>query len=305
MRARHATRAAAVHVVPCGIVGCSKRGDADSTQAALERGRIRQWPYSLKTPVLGTALEGSAKVQLDFRTRELTIKLVYYGPALSGKTTNLQALHRVVDRESTGRLMTLDTKDDRTLFFDLLPLNFKAKSGVSVRIKVFTVPGQAIHASTRRLVVQGADGVVFVADSQKAETQNNTTAFLDLKSNLEANGLSLKSMPVVIQFNKRDLPAETIRSNEELEELARRGREPVYLAVATQGGGVVESFLGLLQATWSVLNEQHQFDRKFGFESDAFVQMVANKLGATGPASRLIGARLGSAARAAAGQNGK
>lgn len=234
-------------------------------------------------------------MQLDFRTRELTIKLVYYGPALSGKTTNLQSLHRVVDREATGRLMTLDTKDDRTLFFDLLPLNFKAKSGVSVRIKVFTVPGQAIHASTRRLVVQGADGVVFVADSQRSETQNNTTAFLDLKSNLEANGLTLRSMPVVIQFNKRDLPPESIRSNEELQELARRGKEPVYLAVATQGTGVVETFVGLLQLTWQALNDQHQFDRKFGFESDAFVQMVANKLGSSAPVLRLVNARLGGA----------
>lgn len=240
-------------------------------------------------------------MQLDFKTRELTLKLVYYGPALSGKTTNLQALHKVVDRDATGRLMTLDTKDDRTLFFDLLPLNFKAKSGVSVRIKVFTVPGQTIHASTRRLVVQGADGVVFVADSQRNETQNNTAAFLDLKSNLEANGLSLKSMPVVIQFNKRDLPAASIRSNEELDDLARRGREPVYLAVATGGAGVVETFIGLLQVTWQALNDQHQFDRKFGFEPDAFVQLVASKLGANGPAARLINARLGGAAPARQG----
>jgi signal recognition particle receptor subunit beta len=238
-------------------------------------------------------------VQLDFKTRELTIKLVYYGPALSGKTTNLQALHRVVDRDATGRLMTLDTKDDRTLFFDLLPLNFKVKSGVSVRVKVFTVPGQAIHASTRRLVVQGADGVVFVADSQQKETQNNTTAFLDLKNNLEANGLSLKSMPVVIQFNKRDLPAERIRSNEELQELARRGREPVYLAVAMQGVGVVESFIGLLQLTWQSLNQQHEFDRKFGFEAGAFVQMVAQKLGTNAPVASLINSRLGGAAAGA------
>ena len=234
-------------------------------------------------------------MQLDFRTRELTIKLVYYGPALSGKTTNLVALHKVVEKDSTGRLMTLDTKDDRTLFFDLLPLNFKSKSGLSVRVKVFTVPGQAIHASTRRLVVQGADGVIFVADSQKAETQNNTAAFLDLKSNLEANGLTLKNMPVVIQFNKRDMPPELIRTNEELVDLARKGREPVYLAVAMKGSGVVESFLGLLQMTWKSLNEQHDFDKKFGFEPDAFVQMVANKLGANGPASRLINTRLGAA----------
>lgn len=240
-------------------------------------------------------------MQLDFRTRELTIKLVYYGPALSGKTTNLQALHEVVAKDATGRLMTLDTKDDRTLFFDLLPLSFKSTSGVSVRIKVFTVPGQAIHASTRRLVVQGADGVVFVADSQKAETKNNAAAFLDLKSNLEANGLSLEKMPVVIQFNKRDLPPELIRTPEELRELAQRGREPVYLAVAMQGVGVVESFLGLLQMVWRVLNEQHHFDEKFGFESGAFVQLVASKLGVHGPATQRINTRLGGAAAAARG----
>lgn len=236
-------------------------------------------------------------MQLDFATRELTIKLVYYGPALSGKTTNLQALHKVVEAGSTGRLMTLDTKDDRTLFFDLLPLNFKAKGGLSVRVKVFTVPGQAIHASTRRLVVQGADGVAFVADSQVSETQNNAAAFADLKKNLEANGLSLKNMPLVIQFNKRDMP--NVRAQAELEELARRGREPVYLAVATQGIGVVESFIGLLTVTWEALSKEHDLDRKFGFESDAFVQLVANKLGANQPVRKLLCARLGAAQAAA------
>ena len=264
---------------------CPVGGRGGDPQPGRESGRIES-----VYPCFGS-LEGS-QVQLDFRSRELTIKLVYYGPALSGKTTNLQSLHKVVAQDSTGRLMTLDTKDDRTLFFDLLPLNFKAKSGVSVRLKVFTVPGQTIHASTRRLVVQGADGVVFVADSQRAETQNNTTAFLDLKANLEANGLSLKTMPVVIQFNKRDLPPDQIRTNEELAELAKRGREPVYLAVAMKGSGVVETFLGLLSMTWRALNEQHDFDKKFGFEPDAFVQMVATKLGAHGPASRLINTRL-------------
>ena len=173
-----------------------------------------------------------------------------------------------------------------------------------MRIKVFTVPGQQIHASTRRLVVQGADGVVFVADSQHAETQNNTAAFLDLKSNLEANGLSLKNLPLVIQFNKRDLPASAIRTREELDELAKRGREQVYLAVATQGTGVVESFLGLLQTTWQSLNQQHSLDKKFGFESDAFVQMVANKLGANAPVLRLINTRLGGVPAAARSQGG-
>jgi mutual gliding-motility protein MglA len=230
-------------------------------------------------------------LQLDFAARELTIKLVYYGPALSGKTTNLQALHKVVEAGSTGRLMTLDTKDDRTLFFDLLPLNFKAKGGLSVRVKVFTVPGQAIHASTRRLVVQGADGVAFIADSQVAETQHNAEAFADLKRNLEANGLTLKNMPLIIQFNKRDLP--NVRSDAELLELARKGREPVYMAVAPKGVGVVESFVGLLQLSWNALTKEHDLDRKFGFESDAFVQMVANKLGTSQPVRKLVSARLG------------
>ena len=232
-------------------------------------------------------------MQLDFRTRELTIKLVYYGPALSGKTSNLQALHRVVDRDATGRLMTLDTKDDRTLFFDLLPLNFKAKSGVSVRIKVFTVPGQQIHSSTRRLVVQGADGVVFVADSQHVETQNNATAFLDLKSNLETNGLSLKNLPVVIQFNKRDLPA--VRSDAEIAADAAKGREPVYLAVATRGLGVVESFVGLLHLTWSALDAEHDLNKKFGFDAPAFLGQVAKKLGNKQTVPELLAACVGGA----------
>ncbi|MCA9630533.1 MAG: gliding motility protein, partial [Myxococcales bacterium] len=157
-------------------------------------------------------------MQLDFAARELTVKLVYYGPALSGKTTNLQALHQASDTESSGRLMTLETKDDRTLFFDLLPLTFKGTGGLSVRLKVFTVPGQVIHASTRRLVVQGADGVAFIADSQESETQHNAESFMDLKENLKANGLLLKQMPLIIQFNKRDLT--DIRSDAEIAELA-------------------------------------------------------------------------------------
>ena len=98
-------------------------------------------------------------MQLDFAARELTIKLVYYGPALSGKTTNLQAIHQLVSEDGRGRLMTLDTRDDRTPFFDLLPLSFQAGSGLQVRIKLLTVPGQVIHNATRRLVLQGADGL--------------------------------------------------------------------------------------------------------------------------------------------------
>jgi mutual gliding-motility protein MglA len=194
-------------------------------------------------------------VQIDFVNRELTIKLVYYGPALSGKTSNLLALHRVAEPSASGRLMTLETKDDRTLFFDLLPLTFRSEGGLAVRLKIFTVPGQVIHASTRRLVVQGADGVAFIADSRESETENNAESFMDLKENLKQHGMLLKQMPVVIQFNKRDLP--DIRSDQDIAELAGQGREPVYLAVATRGQGVVESFFGLLHLNWSALDADH------------------------------------------------
>src|SRR5262249_61117581 len=102
--------------------------------------------------------------------------------------------------------MTLETRDDRTLFFDMLPLTFRADKEIAIRIKLFTVPGQVLHGATRRLVLQGADGVAFIADSQLAETENNAAAFLDLRENLTANGMSVAEMPLVIQCNKRDRP---------------------------------------------------------------------------------------------------
>lgn len=236
-------------------------------------------------------------MQLDFLAKELTIKLVYYGPALSGKTTNLVSLHKATDQGTAGRLMTLETKDDRTLFFDLLPLSFQGRGGVSVRLKVFTVPGQVIHASTRRLVVQGADGVVFVADSQVEETQHNTESFVDLKNNLNSSGISLKEMPLVIQFNKRDMP--NVRTEAELAALAAQGKEPVYLAVATRGEGVAETFVGLLNLTWQRLEAEHQLSKKFGLDADAFLEDVCHKLG--GNFSQLGSAALGSEPKQAGG----
>jgi mutual gliding-motility protein MglA len=230
-------------------------------------------------------------LQFDFVAKELTIKLVYYGPALSGKTTNLQSLHLLVDSGSRGRLMTLETRDDRTLFFDMLPLAFRAGKELSLRIKLFTVPGQVIHGTTRRLVLQGADGVVFVADSQLGETEHNATAFLDLSENLKANGMKLGDMPLVIQFNKRDLP--DVRTDAELVALARRGKEPVFPAIATTGKGVAETFLGLLHLTYTVLDAQHKLKDKLGLSANALVAHVANRLGSQVSAEQLLRARLG------------
>jgi mutual gliding-motility protein MglA len=203
-------------------------------------------------------------LQLDFQARELTIKLVYYGPALSGKTTNLQAIHRLLSPEGRGRLMTLETRDDRTLFFDLLPLTLSTDSGLTVRVKLFTVPGQVIHNSTRKLVLQGADGVAFIADSQLNEVRANQASFKDLRKNLRENGMDPTVMPVVIQYNKRDLP--NIRGEEEIARMASMGRERTYLATATHGTGVMETFMGLLAAAWENLEQQHSLEQRFGLD---------------------------------------
>jgi len=242
-------------------------------------------------------------LQFDFAAKELIIKLVYYGPALSGKTTNLQSLHVLADTGSRGRLMTLETRDDRTLFFDMLPLTFQAEKEISIRIKLFTVPGQVIHGSTRRLVLQGADGVAFIADSQLAETENNAAAFVDLRDNLKANGLKIGQMPLVIQFNKRDLP--NVRSDVELVELARRGKEPVFPAVALSGQGVLETFMGLLNRTYAGLNAQHNLKQKFGISDNVLLEDVAKKLGAKVPVEELLRSALGGTPAVAAASPGK
>ncbi len=231
-------------------------------------------------------------MQINFAAKELTIKLVYYGPALSGKTTNLKSLHALTSKEARGRLMTLETKDDRTLFFDMLPLAFKAKDGgASLRIKVLTVPGQVVHGSTRRLVLQGADGILFVADSQVSETENNAASFLDLRSNLKELGLTMRDMPTVIQFNKRDLP--NIRSQEEIEGMAKKGREPIFLARAVDGDGVLESFFGLLKITWSRLEAENQLERTLGLSAAEVLPLAHEKLGVEKPLSELLSKSLG------------
>lgn len=233
-------------------------------------------------------------MQLNFAAREVAIKLVYYGPALSGKTTNLKALHELTRSESRGRLMTLETKDDRTLFFDMLPLVVKAETeggAMNLRVKVFTVPGQVVHTSTRRLVLQGADAVAFIADSQVSETENNAASFLDLRDNLNELGRSMRDVPLVIQFNKRDLPH--TRSDAEIDELARRGKEPVFKASAVNGKGVLECFFGLLDRAWRKLDAEHDLEDKLGIEPDGFLAMAAASLGYEGKALALRDAFVG------------
>lgn len=213
--------------------------------------------------------------------REIVLKLVYYGPGLSGKTTNLQALHALAPSARTGRLMTLETHDDRTLFFDLLPMMVRLDSGLRVRLKLYTVPGQVIHDATRRLVLQDADGIIFVADSQYSETESNRVAFRDLRRHLHDNALP-PDLPLVIQFNKRDLP--DARSEQELARFAARHAAPVHLAVAVRGEGVVESLATLLERVWAHLQRIPEWQQLLSAPSpEVFAQkMLAGFLPAEG-----------------------
>lgn len=211
-------------------------------------------------------------VFIDIQHRELTLKLVYYGPARSGKTTNLQQLHRMVGARVEGELVELDTRDDRTLFFDLLPLRVQARGGFQVRLRLFTVPGQVIHTATRKVVLQGVDGVAFIADSQVKETRSNNESFADLRRNLQEHGIPVGEIPVVLQFNKRDLS--DIRTDEELAAIASQGQEPVYRAVALRGEGVAETFLGLAKCTWDRVEQRYGLRETFGVTSEEFVEQV-------------------------------
>lgn len=211
-------------------------------------------------------------VYIDIQHREVTLKLVYYGPALSGKTTNLQQLHALTEQPAGSNLITLDTRDDRTLFFDLLPLRFQTRGGLQIKLKLFTVPGQVMHNATRKVVLQGVDGVAFIADSRISETRANNESFANLRGNLRENEIEYDDIAVVIQFNKRDLSG--IRSDDEVRRISAKGAEPVYMAAAIDGRGVAETFVGLASSTWKKLDRRYDLESKFGVSHDEFMAQI-------------------------------
>ncbi|MFQ5696959.1 MAG: ATP/GTP-binding protein [Myxococcota bacterium] len=213
--------------------------------------------------------------QLNLETREITLKIVYYGPALSGKTTNLQQLHSLLGRQVRGKMVTLDTQDDRTLYFDFLPVEF-GSGDYRIRLKLFTVPGQVMHRSTRRVVLAGADAVVFVCDSQRSAASANAYSYRDLGTNLKANGLDLETLPRVIQFNKRDVP--DVKPLAEIREAWKDSDVPVVPAVAVSGEGVIETFRLLLERLYADLDRRHGFGRQFGLSAEAFLEGVLGDL---------------------------
>ncbi|MEW6212773.1 MAG: GTPase domain-containing protein [Acidobacteriota bacterium] len=176
---------------------------------------------------------------INYASREINCKIVYYGPGLGGKTTNLQYIYDSTAAQSKGKLISLATETDRTLFFDFLPLDLGTVRGFKTRFHLYTVPGQVFYDASRKLILKGVDGVVFVADSQRERMDANVESLYNLELNLKQHGYELDKLPYVLQFNKRDLP--NIVSYEDLKsELARNG-EPIFESVANRGIGVFET----------------------------------------------------------------
>jgi signal recognition particle receptor subunit beta len=182
---------------------------------------------------------------VNYQTREITCKIVYYGPGRSGKTTNLHYIYGQVPEDRKGKMVSLATQTDRTLFFDFLPLDLGSISGFKTRFQLYTVPGQVYYQATRKLVLQGADGVVFVADSQARQLQENIESFQDLHQNLSEQSVDPRSIPLVIQYNKQDLPSDLILTTNELSDAINFRAVPDFSADALHGPGVFETLRGI------------------------------------------------------------
>ena len=176
---------------------------------------------------------------INYMAREINCKIVYYGPGLCGKTTNLQYIYDKTNPTAKGKLISLATETDRTLFFDFLPLELGTVRGFKTRFHLYTVPGQVFYNTTRKLVLKGVDGVVFVADSQMGRIEANQESVENLRTNLAEQGYSLDKIPYVIQYNKRDLPE--IATVEELREMLNPTKVPDFEGVARTGVGVFDT----------------------------------------------------------------
>lgn len=211
-------------------------------------------------------------IEFDEQQQRMVLKLVYYGPALSGKTTNLLALHDQLSLEGRGDLMMLDTTEDRTIYFDLLPFFYVAPSGMKIKLKVYTVPGQVRHDATRKAVLQRADGVVFVADSQAAGMSVNFESFDNLEKNLSMVGLSIEHLPLVVQFNKRDLSG--VVPEDEIRRAWGPTGLPVFMASALKGWGVLETFSIIVERIFNNADERYGLTARFGVDREEFIKSV-------------------------------
>lgn len=191
---------------------------------------------------------------INWQLRELNLKIVYYGPALSGKTTNLEQIHARVDRGRRSELISLKTHEDRTLYFDFLQLELGKISGLTPKIHLYTVPGQTYYEASRKLVLRGADGVVFVADSAANRLQDNLESWQNMQTHLAELNISYTQLPLVVQFNKRDLPG--VVPTATLQHVLQVNGSPTFEAVAIQGQGVFDTLKAIINRVVSCVQRQ-------------------------------------------------
>jgi signal recognition particle receptor subunit beta len=194
----------------------------------------------------------------NYVTKEITLKVVYYGPGLSGKTTNLQHLYSILDPASRGKFISLATEADRTLFFDFLPVHLGKIKEFTLRFQLYTVPGQIRYNATRKLVLKGADAIVFVADSQREMREQNIESFDNMKENLISNNIDPETIPIMYQYNKRDLPS--VLALEELNRDLNKKRYHFLEAEAVNGKGVEETFRFITKALLKDIAQKHKVD---------------------------------------------
>jgi signal recognition particle receptor subunit beta len=198
---------------------------------------------------------------IDLGKKEIQCKIVYYGAGRCGKTTNLIYIHHAMSSKDRGKMLTIDTKGDRTLFFDLLPLNLGSVSGFDIRIQLYTVPGQIMYEATRKLVLKGVDGIVFVADPLKVRQERNKESLAGLGENLLEHGIKIEEIPLVMQYNKRDLVETSVPtlSVEELStDLNASLNKPEFEAIATNGTGVFETLREISKQTVKQVAMKHR-----------------------------------------------
>jgi signal recognition particle receptor subunit beta len=193
---------------------------------------------------------------VNFTNKEITCKIVYYGPGRSGKTTNLLYVHGQVPTDRKGKMVSLATTTERTLFFDFLPIDLGTISGFSTKFQLYTVPGQIYYNATRKLVLNGADGIVFVADSQARQLDENIESLRNLQENLLAEGVDIRTLPMVIQYNKQDLPSDLVLSKDELDATLNFREVPSFGANAIAGEGVFETLKGVSELVLRKLGEE-------------------------------------------------
>ncbi len=191
---------------------------------------------------------------INYANKEINCKIVYYGCGLCGKTTNLLYIHKKIAAEYRGKLVSLATETDRTLFFDFLPLDLGSIQGFTTRFHLYTVPGQVHYDASRKLILKGVDGLVFVVDSQVERTEDNIESLENLKVNLRSQGYELDNLPMVVQYNKRDLP--NIVPVEELERQINHRGDPSFESIATEGVGVFDTLRAVSKLVLASISQQ-------------------------------------------------